>query len=111
MPRLPDFEAWAVFAKVAETGAFARAAAELEISDRKIDLVGQGFDLGLRIGALPDSSLLARRLCGVRLLLVGAPGYFAAHGRPTHPRDLVWHKALTYAYALTPETWRFVHAA
>jgi DNA-binding transcriptional LysR family regulator len=59
---------------------------------------------------LPDSSLLAKRLCGVRLALVGSPGYFQVHGRPTHPRDLVWHRALTYAYALTPETWRFVHA-
>ena len=46
--------------------------------------------------------------CGF-IALVGAPSYFAAHGRPAHPRDLVWHKALTYAYALTPETWRFTH--
>jgi DNA-binding transcriptional LysR family regulator len=83
---------------------------DLSLSDQKVDLVAEGFDLGLRIGTLPDSSLLARRLCGVRIALVGSPAYFQAHGRPTHPRDLVWHRALTYAYALTPETWRFVHA-
>ena len=82
---------------------------DMSLSDQKIDLVGEGFDMGLRIGALPDSSLLARRLCGVRIVLVGSPGYFEAHGRPNHPRDLVWHKALTYAYALTPDTWRFVN--
>ena len=83
---------------------------DMSLSDQKIDLVGEGFDMGLRIGALPDSSLLARRLCGVRIVLVGSPGYFEAHGRPNHPRDLVWHKALTYAYALTPDTWRFVNS-
>ena len=80
---------------------------DLSLSDEKEDLVGEGFDLAVRISALSDSSLLARRLSGMRLLLVGSPDYFDAKGRPDHPRDLVWHQALTYAYALTPETWRF----
>jgi DNA-binding transcriptional LysR family regulator len=83
---------------------------DLHFSDELIDVVAQGFDMALRISSLPDSSLLARRLCAVRLLLVGAPSYFERHGRPSHPRDLATHRALRYTNANVGEAWRFTHA-
>ena len=84
-------------------------AVDLHLSDATIDLVGQGFDIGLRIAALPDSSLKARRLCEVRRSVVGAPDYFARRGRPAHPDDLREHACLGYAYLPSPDRWRFTH--
>ena len=83
---------------------------DIEFSDDHIDLVGQRFDLALRISNLVDSSLLARQLCTIRLLLVGTPAYFDRHGKPRHPRHLARHKALQYAYARGGTNWSFRHA-
>jgi DNA-binding transcriptional LysR family regulator len=82
---------------------------DLHLGDELTDVVAQGFDLALRISALPDSSLLARRLCAVRILLVGAPSYFERHGHPAHPRDLASHRALRYVHTRVGEAWRFRH--
>lgn len=208
MKKLPDLEAWAIFAKVAETGSFARAATELGLSqatvskavsrleqrlhtnllqrtsrrlsltasgqaaqeraarllqegeaieaditeqsgslrgqiklaapmsfgvahlapalpdfmqahpdidldvafsDEQVDIVAGGYDLALRISTLDDSSLLALRLCTVRILPVGAPDCFARHGLPRHPRDLAGLPALEYAYARSGRAWQFTH--
>ena len=82
---------------------------DFALSDRRVDLVAEGFDLALRIASLEDSSLLSRRLCTVRLLLVGAPGYFDVHGRPTHPAELIHHTALAYTGGAQRGVWRFSH--
>lgn len=80
---------------------------DLHLSDATVDLVGMGFDLALRVAALPDSSLVARRLRAVKRHLVASPGYWDQHGRPHHPADLAQHRGLTYGHQSTPETWRF----
>ena len=82
---------------------------EFALSDRRVDLVAEGFDLALRIAALEDSSLRARRLCTVRLLPVAAPAWLDAHGRPTHPGTLRDHGVLAYTGSAQPGVWRFEH--
>ena len=81
---------------------------DLHLGDEMSDLIGGGFDIALRIAALRDSSLIARRLCQVRRLVVGAPAYFDRRGRPTHPAELADHDCLGYAYLPSPEVWRFI---
>ncbi|MBV8613245.1 MAG: LysR family transcriptional regulator, partial [Acetobacteraceae bacterium] len=91
--------------------AFPQLSIDLHLSDAVVDLIGGGFDLALRIAALPDSTLRARRLCRVRRVLVGAPAYFERNGGPIHPRDLSQHACFGYAYLPSPDRWRFVHTS
>ncbi len=99
-PLLPEFLA-----------AYPEISVDLHLSDATVDLVGDGFDAALRIAVLPDSSLVARRLCGVARYTVAAPPYLERHGRPSHPLDLATHRCLGYAYLATPDVWHFTNAA
>ena len=84
---------------------------DLQLGDELVDLVGDGFDLAVRIASLPDSSLRARQICRVRRLLVGAPGYFTGREQPTHPLELEAHICLGYTNFPSPDRWCFAHAA
>jgi DNA-binding transcriptional LysR family regulator len=84
---------------------------DLHLSDATVDLVGEGYDLALRIARLPDSSLIARRLCGMTRYTVAAPSYLKRHGRPTHPMHLAEHKCFGYAYLSTAGLWTYTNAA
>lgn len=87
--------------------AYPDVSVDLHLSDATVDLVGMGFDLALRVAALPDSSLVARRLRAVKRHVVAAPAYWKQHGRPNHPAGLAEHRGLTYGHHAAPETWRF----
>jgi DNA-binding transcriptional LysR family regulator len=84
---------------------------DMHLSDATVDLIGEGFDAGLRIARLPDSSLIARRLCEMPRYTVAAPSYLKRHGRPTHPMHLAAHKCFGYAYLSTPNVWHYTNAA
>jgi DNA-binding transcriptional LysR family regulator len=86
-------------------------AIDLHLSDAMVDLIGEGFDAGLRIASLPDSSLIARRLCAMPRYTVASPAYLDRHGRPTHPMHLAQHRCLGYAYLSTPDVWHYTNAA
>src|SRR5712675_2569265 len=95
-PLLPEFLA-----------TYPEVSIDLHVSDAQVDLIGEGFDAAIRIAVLPDSSLLARRLCEMPRYLVGSPTYLNKHGRPRHPLHLAQHRCISYSYAMTAEIWRF----
>ncbi len=68
----------------------------LDLSDRLVDLVNDGFDCAIRIGDLADSSLVSVRLADNRRMVVAAPAYLLAHGTPQHPVDLAQHNCLSF---------------
>ncbi|HEV2078286.1 MAG TPA: LysR substrate-binding domain-containing protein [Allosphingosinicella sp.] len=82
---------------------------ELDVSleDRKVDLIGGGYDLAIRIGRLADSSLIARRVAPVRAAVLASPDYLDRRGRPKTPQDLNGHDLLFYANAGMGQQWRF----
>ncbi|KMQ73186.1 LysR family transcriptional regulator [Marinobacter subterrani] len=71
---------------------------DLQLNDRKVDIVEEGFDIALRIGHLKSSSLIAKRLAPIRLVLCASPTYLEQHGTPGHPQDLANHQYLRYSY-------------
>ncbi|MFM2421513.1 MAG: hypothetical protein RL291_43 [Pseudomonadota bacterium] len=82
---------------------------ELTLNDRFIDPVEEGVDVTIRIGVLPDSSLIARRLAPARRVLVAAPDYVTRHGAPEVPDDLARHRCLVYGHTTTLQRWQLTH--
>ncbi|MCD7097886.1 LysR family transcriptional regulator [Stenotrophomonas sp. MMGLT7] len=96
MPHLPDFlQRWP------------RITVDAQFEDRYVDVIGEGYDLAVRIGALQDSRLVAHRLADTRRILVAAPGYLAARGTPRLPGELVAHDCLHYTLFRDTATWEF----
>ena len=78
---------------------------DVQLSDAKVDLIYEGFDLAVRIAALPDSSLRAIRLREMRGYLIASPSYIERNGAPLRPADLAEHDCFLYSNEDTPETW------
>ncbi len=83
---------------------------DLHLSDSVVDLVGDGFDAGLRIAAQPPPSLSSVKLCPVASVVVATPAYFAQYGRPSRPRELDGRHCLGFAYHRDQNIWRFSNA-
>ena len=79
---------------------------ELELNDRMVDLIGEGYDMAVRIGALADSSLVARRIAAVPLITCASSDYLRRRGTPSTPGELASHACLTYGRARRGE-WTF----
>jgi len=77
---------------------------DVRFSDRFVDVVAEGFDVAIRVGRLRDSSLTARKIASYRNLLVAAPAYLQAHGKPRTPEDLKKHTCIGFTgYAGWPD--------
>ena len=80
---------------------------DMNLNDRFVDLVEEGYDVAVRIGELRDSSLVSRRLAPARMIVCGAPAYFERHGVPETPADLADHNCLGYSLLTAPGEWHF----
>lgn len=80
---------------------------ELEMSDTYVDLIGEGYDLAIRIGELPDSTLKARLLANSRRVVFAAPSYLIKNGRPRRPEDLVRYECIVRTAARDGNAWPF----
>jgi len=84
-----------------------QVSAELVLNDRNLDMVDAGLDVALRIGALSDSSVVARRVGEVRRVVAAAPAYLARRGTPERPADLAEHDIIFSSTQPGPTEWRF----
>jgi len=80
---------------------------DVTLSDRVVDLVEDGFDMAVRIGRLPASSLISRKLGSTRMILCATPAYLERKGVPLRLEDLVRHDVLSYSLLMMGENWEF----
>jgi DNA-binding transcriptional LysR family regulator len=80
---------------------------ELQLEDRRQDLVRDAVDVAIRLGRLPDSAATARLIAVIPRVIVASPDYLARHGVPAHPNDLVGHRIVGGTASAVPAAWRF----
>jgi DNA-binding transcriptional LysR family regulator len=82
---------------------------ELEASDRIVDLIEEGFDLAVRFGTLPESTLIARRLCSISTVMCASPAYLAKRGTPTTIEELDEHDRVLFTPSPRTQSWTMIH--
>jgi DNA-binding transcriptional LysR family regulator len=87
---------------------FPELSVDLTLTNRFVDLIDEGTDLAIRIGALTDSRLIARRLCSNQRILIAAPSYLARRGVPSCPEDLSGHDTVIYTGFARPREWNLI---
>jgi DNA-binding transcriptional LysR family regulator len=90
------------------TARFPELSFDLQLTNRFVDLVEEGIDLAIRIGALADSRLIARRLCTNRRILVASPNYLKARGTPKQPSDLAGHECVIFSGWSRATEWKLI---
>jgi DNA-binding transcriptional LysR family regulator len=88
-------------------GIFPRVTTRLLLVDRTVDLIEEGLDVSVRIGALPDSSLIATRVGSIRHITCASPAYLASRGRPSWPQELRNHDCICFTALFPVERWIF----
>jgi DNA-binding transcriptional LysR family regulator len=88
-------------------GRFAEMSFDVELSDRIVDLVDEGFDAAVRIGPIGGANLVGRKVGTTQLVCCAAPSYLARRGEPRAPEELAAHTCFTYAYAPQVGQWPF----
>jgi DNA-binding transcriptional LysR family regulator len=95
----------------AYTQAYPMVQLDISLSDRKVDLVEEGFDVAIRIGALPQSDLIAKKIGGAHSIACAAPDYLSRFGTPKTPDDLSNHACLGYSLTGGGADWRLESAS
>ena len=93
---------WPRFAQL-----YPKVSLDIELSDRVVDLVEEGYDLAIRITNLPNSQLVSRQLATTRMIACASPQYLAQHGTPAHPDELAQHEVISYSYFAARDEWTF----
>ena len=86
---------------------YPKVSLDVTLGDRIVDLIDEGYDLAVRITSMPGPMLVNRKLASTRMVLCASPEYLHKHGTPTHPQDLVKHRAVAYTYWSTRDEWQF----
>ena len=80
---------------------------DLQLDERMVDIVAEGFDMAIRVGDLQDSSLIARRIAAYPYYICASPEYLAAHGEPNTPQDLLGHRCIINTGITPTNQWQF----